>query len=255
MKRIKYKEGEEIGSYGVKYVEEIEPDIYKNGRKERKAKFLCPRCGKIFNSRISNVKSGTTKSCGCYRKETSKQNGKIVIKDLTGKKINKITILKLTDERYLGETVWECQCDCGKKILLRSGRLKEDRIYSCGCENYKSKGELKVFNFLQNKGIKIETQKTFDDCRNPETKRKLFFDFYLPDYNCCIEYDGEQHFISRNNGWNTFKHLEDLQFRDDIKNQYCKNNHIKLIRIPYTEYENIENFLKKELSEVIKSNG
>lgn len=73
--------------------------------------------------------------------------------------------------------------------------------------------------------IKFEKQKSFKDCVNPKTNSKLYFDFCLPDYNCCIEYDGRQHFKEYSGSWDK---LEDIQYRDNIKNQYCakKTNEI-----------------------------
>ena len=58
------------------------------------------------------------------------------------------------------------------------------------------------------------------------------FDFYLPDYNICIEYDGEEHFqpVEFFGGEEKFQRRIE---NDEIKNNYCKNNNIKLIRIPY----------------------
>ena len=64
----------------------------------------------------------------------------------------------------------------------------------------------------------------------------LYFDFYLPDYNCCIEYDGEQHYISTGYYGGKEK-LNRNQENDNIKNNYCKEHNIKLIRIPYWDFE------------------
>ena len=80
------------------------------------------------------------------------------------------------------------------------------------------------------------------------------FDFYLPDYNAIIEYDGEQHFMPvdfANKGAElaTNSYNKNLK-RDEIKNKYCKDNDIRLIRIPYYEYDNIESILTSELSDV-----
>ena len=100
-----------------------------------------------------------------------------------------------------------------------------------------SKGELLVKRFLEENKIKFEQQKTFDEYKY---KRKLKFDFYLPEYNICIEYDGELHFFSNFKGVKT--NLEYTQARDKIKNEYCKRSNIQLIRIKYTE--NIINKLK-----------
>ena len=77
--------------------------------------------------------------------------------------------------------------------------------------------------------------------------RPLPFDFYLPDYNTCIEYDGIQHFevVDYFGGLDGFI---TTKIRDTIKNEYCKSKNIKLIRIPYWGFDNIENILKKELN-------
>ena len=74
----------------------------------------------------------------------------------------------------------------------------------------------------------------FKDCIY---QAQLRFDFYLPDYNCCIEYDGIQHFKRTNFSHDNF---EERQKRDEIKNQYCKDNNIVLIRIPYTDLDLID---------------
>jgi len=101
-----------------------------------------------------------------------------------------------------------------------------------GCPTCKSsKGELKIFNYLKKYNIYFKTQYSFKDCKNSQT---LYFDFYLPNHNLCIEYDGIQHFkpIERFGGENEFKLT---QLRDEIKNDYCNKNGIKLLRIKYDE--------------------
>ena len=70
-------------------------------------------------------------------------------------------------------------------------------------------------------------------------KKELPFDFYLPDYNVCIEYDGIQHFEPVDFGgkgqeW-ACQQFESLKLRDDIKNAYCAANNIPLCRIKYTQ--------------------
>ena len=67
----------------------------------------------------------------------------------------------------------------------------------------------------------------------------------------CIEYDGEGHYqpIRRGNISESQAQevLNKIKLRDEIKNTYCDVNEIKLIRIPYWEFDNIDNILKKEL--------
>lgn len=69
----------------------------------------------------------------------------------------------------------------------------------------------------------------------------------MPDYNICIEYDGGQHFkeVKHFGGKAGFEQRKE---NDKIKTQYCIDNNIKLIRIPYTEFKNIEEILEKELN-------
>jgi very-short-patch-repair endonuclease len=102
-----------------------------------------------------------------------------------------------------------------------------------------SKGENEIRLFLKKQNINYETQKTYTDCRNRYT---LPFDFYLTDYNICIEFDGIQHFKSIE----YFGGDEGLKYRknnDEIKNNYCKENNIQLIRIKYND--NINEKMKK----------
>lgn len=105
-----------------------------------------------------------------------------------------------------------------------------------------SKGENLIKNILQSRNISYQTQYTFKDCKY---KLPLRFDFYLPECNTCIEFDGKQHFEPH------FKDVNGIEFsktkkRDKIKNEYCLKNNIKLIRIRYDE--NISNVLNKILN-------
>lgn len=111
-------------------------------------------------------------------------------------------------------------------------------------------GELLIENLLIKNKIKFNKQYTFLDCTNKgqgTSCKKLPFDFYLPKYNCCVEYDGIQHFMV-----NKFFGGEEGFFRrqqlDKIKTEYCEKNGIKLIRIPYTmKKEDIEPYILSEL--------
>ncbi len=114
-----------------------------------------------------------------------------------------------------------------------------------------SKGELKTKNSLDKLNIKYCEQKRFSDCKN---KAILPFDFYLPELNIAIEYDGIQHFkeVEFFGGKEAFLKCKQ---NDIIKNEYCLSNNIKLIRINYNEYNIIDDIIneiiKKELYERI----
>jgi very-short-patch-repair endonuclease len=105
----------------------------------------------------------------------------------------------------------------------------------------KSKGELQIIKTLNDNNIQFIPQKEFDNCKD---KNSLYFDFYLPNQNLCIEYDGLQHFEPIEH-WGGIDNLKYIQKHDQIKTNFCKNNDIKLIRIKYNRKLNSNDILEK----------
>lgn len=129
------------------------------------------------------------------------------------------------------------------KILVRCNKCGEEYmappaslLAGHGCPLCRqSKGERIISLCLNENNIKFIPQYMFDICRD---KNPLPFDFYLPEDNVCIEYDGEQHFRAVN----YFGGEEGLAIRqkhDDMKTKFCNNNKIKLIRIRYDSINTI----------------
>jgi len=101
-----------------------------------------------------------------------------------------------------------------------------------GCPICKeSIGEKNIRKILEKYDIDYQSQKRFSDCKDKYT---LPFDFYLPKYNFCIEFDGKQHF-EINDFFGGEYGLKKRQKHDRIKNQYCKDNNINLLRIKYSD--------------------
>src|SRR3989338_4064496 len=103
-----------------------------------------------------------------------------------------------------------------------------------GCPKCKnSKGELLIFNYFTNNNITFVTQRKFPDCFD---KQLLRFDAYLEEYNLCIEFDGDQHYANyeRFGGEEGYKGIVK---RDNIKNKYCKNKEINLLRMSNRDME------------------
>ena len=69
------------------------------------------------------------------------------------------------------------------------------------------------------------------------------FDFYIPKLKLCIEFDGEQHFKIKTI-WGGKKAFKYTKTNDKIKNRYCVENKINLLRIPYTKLKEVELILK-----------
>lgn len=222
-----------------------------------KCQCSCEKHSIVYTS-MHNLKSGNTKSCGCLQREWTVKKNKMGIIDLTGQRYGMLTVIR--DLGTINKThYWECQCDCGNITKVSVNDLRRDLYgdktrhgtYSCGCLS-KSVGEKKVKTQLELLQIKFEREKTFEGCKNLETDRRLRYDFYLPDYNTCIEYDGFTHFIA-NGGWNTEENLAGIQYRDNIKNKFCKDNNIRLVRIPYTDFNKIDtNYILNRIGDKIE---
>lgn len=108
----------------------------------------------------------------------------------------------------------------------------------CTLNQTQSKGASKVQSLLESYNLNYEKEKRFNDCR---CKNSLPFDFYVPEFNVLIEYDGEQHTRPARFGGMSREQSEEafemIKLRDNIKNQYCKDNNIPLLRISHTTKE------------------
>lgn len=195
-------------------------------------------CGNTISVLGKSLTTGKTKSCGCLRKELLTQKNTL---DLTNKKFGKVIALKNTYKLNCHHSyIWQCKCDCGKIFYISAEQLQSGHVNSCGCSIPSSRGEEKIKNILEEANIPYIREYTFNDCRDPNTNRLLRFDFAILNednsVNRLIEFDGIQHFQE-----STFfkETLKERQNKDNYKNQYCKNHQIKLIRIPYFEYNNL----------------
>lgn len=115
------------------------------------------------------------------------------------------------------------------------------------CSNiYNSKGVRKIKRFLERNNISYLTEYKVDGLISPFGGESLRFDFYLPDKEVYIEFDGEQHFIPfrYKNGKEKFERTKKL---DSIKNNFCKDRNLNLLRIPYTEESNIDEILSDKI--------
>ena len=226
--KFKYNPGDRLGPHNILMVERTEK--MPNGR--WKAKFVCPYDGNIFETLISCVTSGDTQSCGCAQKRNAIKQGHNNFVDLSRKRFGRLIAIKTVGKKENGNFLWYCECDCGGNKIVSNSDLRLGRVASCGCLN--SKGEAKIKQILEELKIYKKKEYSFNDCVS-ENNIPLRYDFYLPDYNILIEYDGKQHFEYTGYGWSTEENLKKTQQRDKIKNEYANKNNICLIRIPYTD--------------------
>lgn len=149
----------------------------------------------------------------------------------------------------------EIKCPNKHAWSVTLGNFKKDRRCPT-CNQHKSKGEKEILLLLQNSNISYTEQYTFENC---VYNSLLKFDFAifnsLNDLLCLVEYDGEQHFkpvdfAGKGKDWAEQQFIE-TQKRDQIKNAYCSENDIPLLRIPFWEYDNIEILTKEFLKEIV----
>ena len=183
-------------------------------------------CGNELWVAYSSLQQGITKSCGCYKRDHAGEHSRT---DLTGRHIGFLTAVERIPIPG-GHTKYRCVCDCGNETVVDGPNWLSGSVCSCGCQRFKSKGERFIESVLTENHIEFDPQHRFDDCKY---KRELPFDFFLPDYNVCIEYQGIQHYQPVDWFCDDTDTFEDRQLRDQIKREYCKDNGISLIEIPY----------------------
>lgn len=153
----------------------------------------------------------------------------------------------------------ELRPQSGKKVWWRciKGHIWYSVVYNrtrkrnpCNCPTCnESNLERKARQILDKLKITFDPQKSFDDCKY---KKALSFDFFLPSYRAAIELDGGQHFEDVRFSKDQESDFEVIQIRDKIKNDYCRKNNIDLLRISYSEIDDMEVHIKAFLEELKK---
>lgn len=204
-------------------------------------RYLCPLHGE-HKMRVANLIYG--KGCpDCVRLNNSERfrlspdEVEKRVRECGGKLLNKDDYINRTEKNLLIECF-----ECGKPFTTSLVLFTQHDGQLCEhCKSVESMGEKRIRNYLEDNQIDFIPQKWFLDCKD---KRPLPFDFYLPEYNILIEFDGRQHFGETNYFTYSF---EETKRHDKIKDNYCKVNCIYLIRIPYWDYNKIEEILDNEL--------
>lgn len=191
----------------------------------------CPECGRIASNKNS------TKSNDIFVAQLNDANP---------------DILPLQEYIQAKISIWVMCKKCGHQWLATPDNLLHG---GCCLECSATPNEKKLGDILIQYGFKIERQKKYNNCRD---KLPLPFDIYLLEYNILIEYDGEQHYHPVNFGGISYEDAYDnfikTQYHDSIKTQYCNDNNIPLIRVPYWEKNNLEEFIVLQLQRYISHN-
>ena len=233
-KNTKIFEEELKEKFGNEYILESE---YVNA--DTKVDIRHHKCNYLWSVRASDIlnKNFTCPKCNGVAKKTNEIFLKEV-KEITG---DEYTFL----EEYINnKTKIKVRHNCEKcnnyEYSVSPNRfLSGDRCPKCK----QSRGEKKISEFLDSYNIVYKEQVKFSNCRHIKNLSFDFQIFYDDDTFILIEYDGEQHFKPSFGEKENRKQIE----RDKKKDMYCKENNIKLIRIKYTDFENIDSILREVL--------
>lgn len=209
---------------GDLYIKEIDESKPSSGGHSKYWICVCPICKKEFSVRQNHLtQKQPIKMChNCSI--TQRQN-------LIGKTFGHLTVIDMLPYEKYKRTKCLCQCDCGTtNFIVQANHLKAGEIQSCGC--VLSRGEEQIANILNENNIIFEKQKIFNDCKY---KQYLRFDFYLPNLNTVIEYNGIQHYEEVAYFDDTKDSLELRKIRDNIKKEYCKSKNINYLVISYKD--------------------
>lgn len=192
----------------------------------------CNNCNRIFNKKPSNLIGKNVKTicpyCGDNGTPIPQEDFE---KMMAEQNLSDFKILKYS---AIGRSV-KFQHSCGyvfsqigKNFLKSKGCPK--------CADRKSKGELKIENFLEKNKIEFIYE------YSPKDLNHLSYDFFLPALNTLIEYQGQQHYFPINYFGGEQK-FQIQQEHDLIKQKYAEDKKIQLIIIPYFDFDKIETYL------------
>lgn len=237
VEKYSYLIGQKINKWTVLDIVMIE----KGERNRPHAICIC-ECGTVKPVWVINLINNRSKDCGCGRKKMLRETR---TKNLVGQKFGKLVVLELlVDSNKFNRRLYRCKCDCGNEIVVSSMCLLNGHTNSCGCL-------VSYYNMYINQWLTKNNIEHISEFPVVIDNIRYKFDFYLPHFNLFIEYDGEQHYkpihFGRMDDEQAQLNLRKIQNRDEIKNKYCENNNINLLRIPYWEKENIETIINSHL--------
>lgn len=222
-------------------------DEYVN--RKSKVRVLC-RCGHIkemrINTALTNNFSGLCTECS---RKQSTESMTFQTSDIAAL-CWELGMELVSDKYESAKKPIVVRCQCGREFITCWNSIRTNGKTRCDvCTKRMSSGERRVEAWLDGHGIEYVRQKTFDGCG---TNKPYRFDFFLPKDNICIEFDGQQHFKAVDFSGRLGKDIAETRlyltaYRDAVKDAYCRSNGIGLIRVKYSEVNNIDEILSSKL--------
>lgn len=225
----------------IRYFESLQDDLQVIKINRVKSDIYCKKCGKRFERTTVSLMSYFDNCPNCNNRFKKQMNSLQESQDILSSHFLGHSYQLLEYEGYQKS----CKIKCLECHFIYIGSFSSF-LNSRGCPRCKrkiSKGEDRIKKWLEQNSISFIYQKSLD---LEENLKRYKFDFFLPDYNLAIEYQGEQHYIDKRGVFDT---LENNQKRDKKKQDYCSRQGIELLIIPYWDLKNIESILNLKLND------
>lgn len=217
--------------------------------------FTHNKCGYSWRTTPNSILNGGSGCPICSKKTGGRKRAKTTNtfkREMVSIYGNEYTLMSEYVVSHMPVTIKHVSCgevyNVIPSVLLR-------KTHGCPFCSLPSRAEIKILNHLKNLKVKHKKEFRIDECRNIHP---LPFDFAILNQSgasimALVEYDGEHHYESINFGGisddEALINHQKTKHNDNIKNQYCKDNNIPLLRIPYWDFDNIEEILEEWLRE------
>lgn len=204
-------------------------------------------CGNVFEMRPNNIFNGQGCPYCANKMQTKKRTiSSLEIRNRLSKYKDYVVIDDFSNYQNTHTPIQFRHKKCGNTFKMSPHAfLGGERCPYCQHLGASS-GEQKVKKFLDSYNIHYQYAYIIPDLVDRD---HLHFDFWLPQYRIAIEYDGQQHF-NKNNPWGSKESFNRIKLHDQMKDMYCEDNHIELIRIKYDQ--NVDELLGITLNNLIK---
>lgn len=196
------------------------------------------KCGRTLSKTANKILLGSCRYCS-NKHQLSPDEYKNKVKTITNDKY-----ICLDDYKNNQTKLMHKHIVCERSWLCAPVKFVNEGVRCPTCTKYESKGERKIREFFEKHNIEYSEQYKISDCKNIYSLPFDFAIFVNKELKLLIEFDGKQHFqpVELFGGYENFKKL---QKNDNIKNKYCQDNNIDLLRISYRSINKIDEILTK----------
>lgn len=229
-----------VGLKAIDYIEKQGYKVLDKNQIYRNNDLIEVENSQGFRGFVTYSRLKTGKNMSLFDIRINKKNYIYNVNHLARIKGIKIKCLGFSDKKYSRQAL-EFECECGNKFTTSISNFQSGKTRCGECAKSISRYEKMFKQFLEEQDIEYIHQYALNQCRDI---LPLPFDFYIIGYNFLVEIDGEGHYHPCNfnqiDNERAKQSFETTKTHDKIKNLFCLQNKIKLLRIPYYSFNNEE---------------